>query len=89
MSATSVLRRAANKVYQRAFPIYRPLYSTYKTYADRAEPTDRAPADWDRRRKDSAIEELRYDHRVHSSTSTRTAPVIAKGQESRSAPRFI
>jgi FkbM family methyltransferase len=37
MSATSVLRRAANKVYQRAFPIYRPLYATYKTYADRAE----------------------------------------------------
>jgi FkbM family methyltransferase len=37
MSATSVLRRAANKVYQRAFPIYRPLYAAYKTYADRAE----------------------------------------------------
>ena len=37
MSTTSVLRRAANKVYQRAFPIYRPLYAAYKTYADRAE----------------------------------------------------
>jgi len=37
MSATSVLRRAANKVYQRAFPIYRPFYAAYKTYADRAE----------------------------------------------------
>ena len=37
MSTTSVLRRAANKVYERAFPIYRPLYAAYKTYADRAE----------------------------------------------------
>jgi FkbM family methyltransferase len=37
MLTTSVLRRAANKVYERAFPIYRPLYSAYKTYADRAE----------------------------------------------------
>ncbi len=37
MSTTSVLRRAANKVYQRAFPIYRPIYAAYKTYADRAE----------------------------------------------------
>ena len=37
MSTTSVLRRAANKVYQHAFPIYRPLYAAYKTYADRAE----------------------------------------------------
>jgi FkbM family methyltransferase len=37
MSPTSVLRRAANKVYERAFPIYRPLYAAYKTYADRAE----------------------------------------------------
>jgi FkbM family methyltransferase len=37
MSATSVLCRAANKVYHRAFPIYRPLYAAYKTYADRAE----------------------------------------------------
>jgi FkbM family methyltransferase len=37
MSTTSVLHRAANKVYQCAFPIYRPLYAAYKTYADRAE----------------------------------------------------
>ncbi len=37
MSATSVLRRAANKVYQRAFPVYRPFYAAYKAYADRAE----------------------------------------------------
>jgi FkbM family methyltransferase len=37
MSTTSVLRRAANKLYQRAFFIYRPLYATYKSYADRAE----------------------------------------------------
>src|SRR5437773_2959080 len=37
MSTTSVLRCAANKVYERAFPIYRPLYAAYKTYADRAE----------------------------------------------------
>lgn len=37
MSTTSALRRAANKVYQRAFPIYRPLYAAYKAYTDRAE----------------------------------------------------
>jgi FkbM family methyltransferase len=37
MSTTSVLRRAANKVYERAFPVYRPLYAAYKTCADRAE----------------------------------------------------
>ena len=37
MPITSALRRGANKVYQRAFPIYRPLYAAYKTYADRAE----------------------------------------------------
>ena len=37
MSTTSVLRGVANKVYQRAFPIYRPLYAAYKAYADRAE----------------------------------------------------
>jgi FkbM family methyltransferase len=37
MSTTSVLRHAANKVYQHAFHIYRPLYAAYKTYADRAE----------------------------------------------------
>ena len=37
MSTTSFLRRAANRVYKRAFPIYRPLYAAYKIYADRAE----------------------------------------------------
>jgi FkbM family methyltransferase len=37
MSTTSVLRYTANKVYQCAFPIYRPLYAAYKTCADRAE----------------------------------------------------
>jgi FkbM family methyltransferase len=37
MSTTSVLRHAANKLYEYAFPIYRPLYAAYKTYADRAE----------------------------------------------------
>jgi len=37
MSTTSVLRRAGNAVYQRAFPLYRPLYTAYKAYADRAE----------------------------------------------------
>jgi FkbM family methyltransferase len=37
MSTTSVLRRAANTLYEWAFPIYRPLYAGYKTYADRAE----------------------------------------------------
>jgi FkbM family methyltransferase len=37
MSTTSALRRAANKLYEYAFPIYRPLYASYKTYADRQE----------------------------------------------------
>jgi len=37
MSTISVLRRSANKLYQRAFPIYRPLYTAYKMYTDRAE----------------------------------------------------
>ena len=37
MSAASVLRGVGNKVYQHAFPIYRPLYAAYKAYADRAE----------------------------------------------------
>jgi FkbM family methyltransferase len=37
MSTTSLLRRSANKLYECAFPIYRPLYSAYKAYADRAE----------------------------------------------------
>ncbi len=37
MSAVSVLRRAGNKLYERAFPVYRPLYAAYKAHADRAE----------------------------------------------------
>jgi FkbM family methyltransferase len=37
MSAASALRSIGNKVYQHAFPIYRPLYATYKAYTDRAE----------------------------------------------------
>jgi FkbM family methyltransferase len=37
MSIASVLRAVGNKVYEHAFPIYRPLYCTYKAYADRAE----------------------------------------------------
>ena len=37
MSGVSVLRTFGNKVYQHAFPIYRPLYAAYKAYADRAE----------------------------------------------------
>ena len=31
------LQRVGNKLYERAFPIYRPLYSAYKWYADSAE----------------------------------------------------
>jgi len=30
-------RRLGNKLYKAAFPIYRPLYSVFKSYADRAE----------------------------------------------------
>jgi len=37
MLAVTVLRRVGNKLYQYAFPLYRPLYTAYKTYADRAE----------------------------------------------------
>jgi FkbM family methyltransferase len=37
MSGASVLRGVGNKIYQHAFPIYRPLYAAYKVYADRAE----------------------------------------------------
>ena len=37
MSGASVLRTFGNKLYQHAFPIYRPLYAAYKAYADRAE----------------------------------------------------
>jgi FkbM family methyltransferase len=34
---TAWSRRLGNELYKVAFPIYRPLYSTFKTYADRAE----------------------------------------------------
>jgi FkbM family methyltransferase len=37
MSTASVLRGIGNKVYEHAFPIYRPLYAAYKAYTDRAE----------------------------------------------------
>src|SRR5215217_3365241 len=37
MSVVSVVRAVGNKVYERAFAIYRPLYGAYKAYADRAE----------------------------------------------------
>jgi FkbM family methyltransferase len=37
MWIASALRRGGNELYERAFPIYRPLYSAYKRYADRAE----------------------------------------------------
>jgi FkbM family methyltransferase len=37
MLAISLLRSVGNEVYTRAFPVYRPLYAAYKTYADRAE----------------------------------------------------
>jgi len=37
MALASVVRRLGNKVYEHAFPIYRPLYAAYKAYADRGE----------------------------------------------------
>ena len=37
MSRVSVLRSFGNQVYQRAFPIYRPVYAAYKAYTDHAE----------------------------------------------------
>jgi FkbM family methyltransferase len=37
MSVVSVFRRFGNKLYERAFPIYRPLYAVYKAYSDHAE----------------------------------------------------
>ena len=37
MWIASVFRGVANKLYERAFPIYRPLYSAYKGCGDRAE----------------------------------------------------
>jgi len=36
-TTTTALHQAANKLYAYAFPIYRPLYAAYKSYADRAE----------------------------------------------------
>jgi FkbM family methyltransferase len=37
MSAVSVLRGVGNRLYEHAFPIYRPLYAAYKAYTDRPE----------------------------------------------------
>jgi FkbM family methyltransferase len=37
MSIASVLRTAGNKLYEHAFPIYRPLYGAYKACTDHAE----------------------------------------------------
>lgn len=37
MQLASLLRSVGNRVYEHAFPIYRPLYATYKAYTDRAE----------------------------------------------------
>jgi FkbM family methyltransferase len=37
--ANSLTRRIGNGLYRLAFPIYRPLYGAFKTYADRAERT--------------------------------------------------
>lgn len=33
----SAFRRVGNQLYERAFPVYRPLYSAYKAFADRTE----------------------------------------------------
>jgi FkbM family methyltransferase len=37
MSAISVLHTFGNQLYQHAFPIYRPVYTAYKAWADSAE----------------------------------------------------
>jgi FkbM family methyltransferase len=37
MSAASLLRNVGNKVYVRAFPVYRLLYRAFKAYSDRGE----------------------------------------------------
>ncbi len=37
MTAAHQFRRLGNSLYQFGFPIYRPLYRVYKSYADRAE----------------------------------------------------
>src|SRR5437899_3330422 len=37
MRVFSLLRRVGNRIYEHAFPIYRPLYAAYKACIDRAE----------------------------------------------------
>jgi FkbM family methyltransferase len=37
MPLATIARRFGNELYRFAFPIYRPLYSVFKSYADRAE----------------------------------------------------
>src|ERR1041384_438181 len=37
MSGVSALRAFGNKLYQHAFPVYRPVYAAYKAYTDHAE----------------------------------------------------
>jgi hypothetical protein len=37
MSLAHLTRRFGNELYKVAFPIYRPLYSSFKSYADRSE----------------------------------------------------
>jgi predicted methyltransferase len=37
MSVVNLLRGMGNGLYKFAFPVYRPLYSTFKSYADRVE----------------------------------------------------
>ena len=37
MPLAAITRRFGNELYKFAFPIYRPLYSVFKSYADRAE----------------------------------------------------
>lgn len=37
MSVGNLTRRAGNQLYKFAFPVYRPLYSAFKSYSDRGE----------------------------------------------------
>ena len=37
MRVATIARRLGNELYRSAFPVYRPLYSAFKWYADRAE----------------------------------------------------
>ena len=37
MPLATIVRRLGNQLYRFAFPIYRPLYSTFKSYTDRSE----------------------------------------------------